>query len=456
MELIILLIVIGFLYRAYQDFKFTYKINRERDNKYTLKKKVVTATATMTSNKIKTCGGVNATGPAGSNSRSKKKRWMNNRSADKENTFTHPVVITSLSYKKPKAKTIHVSNEDSGLSSMEGSPRASPIPRFKSNGALYKKMQPLILPKGTQDCFGFPIKTEDNFVFFNIPRVSPSYNVHAKEFIPRSATPSGSSSSEEDDEFDNKKCVRCSKFFKVDKPKSNGMCTFHWGRFNYYSGVWNCCEGLQSESGCTVNDVHVWNGYEAGINGPVGGYVETQKMYGIPPGVYALDCEMCYTSAGMELTRITVVDENRCIAYESYVLPENPIIDYNTRFSGITADCLRDAKNLKEVQRDIVNFICADSIVIGHSIDSDLRALKLIHKNVIDTSIMFMGKHKRSLKFLSEKYLNRRIQDNPNGHSSEEDAVAALDLVLHVVNQCSRSDSSMKDFVNHNRHLKNM
>lgn len=54
----------------------------------------------------------------------------------------------------------------------------------------------------------------------------------------------------------------------------------------------------------------------------------------VPPeeqGVYALDCEMCYTTQGLELTRVTVINEDCNTIYETLVMPENPIIDYNTR-----------------------------------------------------------------------------------------------------------------------------
>ena len=70
-------------------------------------------------------------------------------------------------------------------------------------------------------------------------------------------------------------------------------------------------------------------------------------------GVYGLDCEMCYTPAGLELTKVvhavlygqispffiqvTVVGIDGRLVYESLVAPDNEIIDFNTRFSGITA-----------------------------------------------------------------------------------------------------------------------
>lgn len=48
-------------------------------------------------------------------------------------------------------------------------------------------------------------------------------------------------------------------------------------------------------------------------------------------GVYALDCEMCYTTFGLELTRVTVINTDLEVIYNKLVMPENEIIDYNTR-----------------------------------------------------------------------------------------------------------------------------
>ena len=71
-------------------------------------------------------------------------------------------------------------------------------------------------------------------------------------------------------------------------------------------------------------------------------------------GVYGIDCEMCYTIAGLELTKVcfkknpnyffcfsqcaqvTVVGVDGRPVYESLVLPDSQVADYNTRFSGIT------------------------------------------------------------------------------------------------------------------------
>ena len=58
---------------------------------------------------------------------------------------------------------------------------------------------------------------------------------------------------------------------------------------------------------------------------------------------------------------------------------------------------LKNAKTLKTVQEELCEFICADTILIGHGLDNDLRALRLVHGTVLDTSLMFA--HYKGLPF---------------------------------------------------------
>ena len=88
---------------------------------------------------------------------------------------------------------------------------------------------------------------------------------------------------------------------------------------------------------------------------------------------------MLFTTQGMQLCKITVVGIDGRLVYETLVQPEDPIVDYNTRFSGVSAKDLKrgPTKSLKEVQNDLLGFISANSILMGHSLENDLRALKV-------------------------------------------------------------------------------
>lgn len=55
--------------------------------------------------------------------------------------------------------------------------------------------------------------------------------------------------------------------------------------------------------------------------------------------IIALDCEMVQTGStnhDLSLARLSIVDEQGKIVLDEYSLPNKPIIDYLTEYSGIT------------------------------------------------------------------------------------------------------------------------
>merc|ERR1712113_981941 len=96
-------------------------------------------------------------------------------------------------------------------------------------------------------------------------------------------------------------------------------------------------------------------------------------------------------------------------------------------------------KTLKDVQNDLLGFINANTILIGHGLENDLRALKLVHMTVIDTSLVFPHYYgmpfRRSLKSIVHSYLKREIQAENCGHDSYEDARSCVELMLWKVRQ---------------------
>lgn len=102
--------------------------------------------------------------------------------------------------------------------------------------------------------------------------------------------------------------------------------------------------------------------------------------------MFAIDCEMCETVRGLELTRVSIIDEKHNVCYNSLVKPYNKILNYLTKFSGITAKMLQNvSKRLEEVQQEICNLLPDDAILVGHSLFNDLRHIRLIHPYCIDT-----------------------------------------------------------------------
>ncbi|XP_031553926.1 RNA exonuclease 1 homolog [Actinia tenebrosa] len=216
-------------------------------------------------------------------------------------------------------------------------------------------------------------------------------------------------------------------------------CVYHVGRLlkrriaGEVTTTYSCCGGDGSTPGCAVGKVHVSEGKDA-----TEGFMTTivSPLAGNQKKVFAVDCEMCYTVAGLELTRATVVDWKLEKIYDTFVKPDNPVLDYNTRFSGVTEECLRGVKtSIREVQAVLLSIIHRDSILVGHSLESDLLALKLVHSKVVDTSVVFPHRlgppYKRALRTLTAEFLKQIIQDDEAGHDSHEDAKASLELMLY-------------------------
>lgn len=157
------------------------------------------------------------------------------------------------------------------------------------------------------------------------------------------------------------------------------------------------------------------------------------------------------------------------VLYDQLVIPSKPIIDYltrsvllasqiassdhshSTRWSGITAAALASVTTTHaEAQKQIMRILSPPPInpfstssppsppptpiLIGHSLESDLKALKICHPLCIDTALIYHHPRGRPLKpglaWLTKKWCGREIQTGgEGGHDPEEDARACLELL---------------------------
>ena len=172
------------------------------------------------------------------------------------------------------------------------------------------------------------------------------------------------------------------------------------------------------------------------------GFVVTQPAGGgvarSPPlSMLAVDCEMCYVGTGADrrlaLTRASAVGPDGSVVYDKLCAPREPITDYNTAHSGITAEQMRGVTTtLEDVQRELLELIAQETVLIGHSLENDLRRMRIMHATCVDTVALYphpRGPPFRSkLSALTEKHLARRIQEGT--HDSVADARATMELAL--------------------------
>ncbi|XP_075682591.1 RNA exonuclease 1 homolog [Rhinoderma darwinii] len=243
-------------------------------------------------------------------------------------------------------------------------------------------------------------------------------------------------------------CCRCGETYSITSHGNHlrkEECSYHSGkvlRHKVPGGMetrYSCCEAAVGTPGCQMAKLHVHDGQKENLDGFIKTFVKLQPSDG-NPGIFSVDCEMCYTTHGLELARVTVVDPSLQVVYDTFVKPDNDIIDYNTRWSGVTEDNLKNiTTSIRDVQAIMLNLFSADTILIGHGLENDMTALKLIHDTVVDTSIVFPHRlgvpHKRALRSLIADYLRRIIQDDVSGHDSSEDATACMELMIWKVKE---------------------
>ncbi|KAI1192735.1 hypothetical protein F5X97DRAFT_316578 [Nemania serpens] len=285
-------------------------------------------------------------------------------------------------------------------------------------------------------------------------------------------------------------CDRCTRRFQVFPGRremdgalsSHGPCKYHPGRLYFPDRTpgnrskgqqrYRCCQkSYDDESGgCALAQHHVFKTTDPKRLASVLNFVHTPTNPEVPKDrAVAFDCEMGYTVQGLELVRLTVVSwPNGETLLDILVRPVGEVLDLNTRFSGVRPEDMASAeecdvgsnhqptivptsdptqkpeRRLKiaaspKIARDILfTILSVETPLIGHGLENDLNAARIIHPTCIDTVLLFPHSRglpmRNGLKYLMETKLGRQIQVDPvegapEGHDSAEDARAAGDLV---------------------------
>ncbi|ORY03621.1 ribonuclease H-like protein [Basidiobolus meristosporus CBS 931.73] len=246
-----------------------------------------------------------------------------------------------------------------------------------------------------------------------------------------------------EEEENKKQCERCKATFTIKEtlePADMSACTYHFGRLRVKMSngeklrIYTCCNETHGHTGC-VRGPHVFKDDDLGVLHKKIPFVETPEKSGESNDyrdIVALDCEMCYTTGGFELTRLTVIDAQLKSVLDELVIPYHSIIDLNTRFSGIH-DLSTAKYDFEQIRSRLFRYLHKDTIVVGQSLENDFKVMRIIHNKVVDTAALFPHPnglpYRYSLKHLSAKYMKVFIQDSEDGHDSYEDSKACMDLL---------------------------
>ncbi|XP_067054985.1 uncharacterized protein [Acropora muricata] len=159
----------------------------------------------------------------------------------------------------------------------------------------------------------------------------------------------------------------------------------------------------------------------------------------------ALDCEMVgvgrHGSRNM-LARVSIIDSHGNVLYDSFVAPQEKVVDYRTFVSGVKPNDLINAPDFKTVQNKVSKLL-KGQVLVGHALKNDLKVLFLSHprKYTRDTAQYKpfqeeLKSTKPALRSLAKHFLDINIQQGE--HNSVQDAQAAMKLYLMHKNQWER------------------
>lgn len=228
-------------------------------------------------------------------------------------------------------------------------------------------------------------------------------------------------------------CKRC---FKVYVIKPDGLpviteeCFYH--PFKFRKGMFPmhpCCQGPPGTPPCTKAPFHVSKDIDPDN---LTGFVTTRCNEKVTSkNVYAIDCEMVCTKAGLEIASISIVDSNCQLVYEAMVLPDNPVHDYLTEYSRLAKMAFVGVTvKLSDLHEKLLTLFGEQTILVGHGLYSDLLYLKLFHDKIVDTMMLYSeNTYVPSLAVLKERFISP-TECSTSLSKCREDAVATMKLAL--------------------------
>ncbi|KJH40575.1 exonuclease [Dictyocaulus viviparus] len=181
-----------------------------------------------------------------------------------------------------------------------------------------------------------------------------------------------------------------------------------------------CCGKATGVAGCSYSNSHVTDTMKES---------NLRRFWATPDPIgpcdprsdacYAMDCEFVYTTWGKEPSRVTVVDMLGNEVIDRVFRTDHGLVDPNTQYSELTAEEIESSDMSLEYVRDLLfEVVNSNTILIGHGLENDLEAMRIVHDAVVDISVLFSRSDakgrcfRRSLKSLAKDELGLEIQND--------------------------------------------
>lgn len=161
------------------------------------------------------------------------------------------------------------------------------------------------------------------------------------------------------------------------------------------------------------------------------------------PQVIAIDCEMCEIEDPVSkqrnpnaLCRVSIVDvATDEVLLNSLVKPEWPVVDYRTFINGISENDLANVQfTVRHCQAFLMALCSEETVILGHAVHHDLKAMRMEHYCVADSSLLFRpADNENGTVALRDLALALLGKEMPKIHDSVNDARTALLCLKHYL-----------------------
>ncbi|KAK6582944.1 hypothetical protein PZA11_004020 [Diplocarpon coronariae] len=256
-----------------------------------------------------------------------------------------------------------------------------------------------------------------------------------------------------------RKCTRCQDE-GAEAVVRDESCIFHSSKRNKYNikKPYRCCATTESREGCLLASKHDFQ--LPSRFAKYGDFRESPLSGGLPKArAVVLDCEMAgvvgnATGDPILLCAIDYVTGAEIL--NRYIVPTQRITQMRSDLHGVTRATLDEAESRgialsgwEGARAELWNHIDEDTILIGHALENDLNALRMIHRRIVDSGILVRSAIGSGVQFSLQALCSQlprvEIRKNRGGvHDCLEDVLATREVVLFCTRRTDEFNAWVK------------